>query len=234
MQFGSTVSYTQQIRKRFKTKPRTYNKIVQTLGDVQDDGADKLEIIKRIIVLLDGHPDLILGFNAYLPEEYSIEIQDDAVVVKVFEASNTAREHVDTGHFRSEQQMQGSMELSRTFSGMLTGNSLSYVQNIKDTFKDDPAVYRKFSRILGDYHSNEVDVVSTLYEIVSLFQHHPDNVLGFNTFLPPGYSVRMTEKTAYMLEYPGPGDGSTEYTRINIEDRPDSRRKGRMSIKFKE
>ncbi len=215
----STLDYTKKVRRTFRNKPKLYKKFASILADVQNPDTDKMDIIKKVAVLFDGYPDLILGFNAFLPDGYSIEMQDDAVIVKVFDSDRDTMRFVDTGHIRSEPSLSGTLDSSRslTWTGSLTGQSMAYVQKVKESFKHKPETYKKFRRVMNSYHEHDEDLVDTMYDIIDLFQHHPDLVLGFNTFLPDGCSVHMSEKSAYVVEYPN-GDGSgKEFSKITIK-----------------
>jgi len=52
------------------------------------NGADRMELIEKMITSLDGNRLLISELGIVLPTEYIIEIQQDAVVIKVNQLFN--------------------------------------------------------------------------------------------------------------------------------------------------
>lgn len=53
------------------------NSIYTTISHFLSVSIDTQEVINRVSTLFHGHPDLIFGFNTFLPPGYKIEITDD-------------------------------------------------------------------------------------------------------------------------------------------------------------
>jgi histone deacetylase complex regulatory component SIN3 len=81
---GATQAYVQRVKNTFAHRPEVYREFMSILSQVQERDSNKIDIINRAILLLDGYPDLILSFNAFLPDEYTIEIQEDIVLIKEY------------------------------------------------------------------------------------------------------------------------------------------------------
>lgn len=81
---SATQAYVQRVKNTFVHRPEVYREFISILSQVQEEESNKIDIINRAILLLDGYPDLILSFNAFLPEEYTIEIQGDMVLIKEY------------------------------------------------------------------------------------------------------------------------------------------------------
>jgi paired amphipathic helix protein Sin3a len=48
------------------------------LQEFKSQSIDTPGVIQRVSLLFDGHPDLIVGFNTFLPPGYKIEVGDAA------------------------------------------------------------------------------------------------------------------------------------------------------------
>lgn len=82
---------------------------------------------------------------------------------------------------------------------------------MKNVFEHQPAVYARFLDIMKEFkahtsvtlyprfatHHLRIDTPGVIMRVKSLFHGHHDLILGFNTFLPPGYKI-----TAAELEHP--------------------------------
>lgn len=73
--------------------------LVDKLRSEKKSNGDKISLIERLIGLLEGYPILILNLVIFLPDEYLIEIQRDAVIVKICESEESLSD-VNTGHLR--------------------------------------------------------------------------------------------------------------------------------------
>ena len=192
---SSTVAFTRAVRKRFIHQPSVYKRFVRILSDIQTDHTDKLLIIQSVIELFDGQPDLIAQFNSFLPDGYSLEIQADAVVVKIYESTGQSMEYVETGHSRVYDE-----DISPRLA--TSPDTVAYIRSVREIYRRRSRAYRSFIQLLQDYHSKQVDELDTIQRVVSLFQKRPDLVLGFNKFLPPGFTIHMYDKSGYVIEFP--------------------------------
>lgn len=209
---GST-SFIKLVKDTFQHDPAVYKKFVHIVSQIQFADTDKLELVKQVILLFDGYPHLILGFNAFLPSDYFIEIQNDVVIIKIFQSAGNLA-HTDTGHVRSYDPSSRQLKVSSSLS--CERDAMSYIQQVKKMYADEPHTYKKFREILKDYHSKKVEEVETIRRIVSLFHKYPYLIEGFSAFLPRGYHIYMHDHT-YDIEYPGDHEG--EVTIVNYRKR---------------
>lgn len=94
----SVSSFVRQVKRVLRRRPDDYREFAAAVADVlratykpeaqgtgngQATMVDVIGRIERIILLLDGHPNLIAGLSTILPPGFSVDIQRDAVVVKV-------------------------------------------------------------------------------------------------------------------------------------------------------
>ncbi|KAG9284179.1 hypothetical protein G9A89_022953 [Geosiphon pyriformis] len=71
-------------------------------------------------------------------------------------------------------------------------DALSYLDQVKVQFSDQPEVYNRFLDIMKDFKSQTIDTPGVIERVSSLFQGHPSLIQGFNTFLPPGYHIECS------------------------------------------
>ncbi|KAJ5765740.1 hypothetical protein N7520_005299 [Penicillium odoratum] len=68
-------------------------------------------------------------------------------------------------------------------------DALSYLDQVKVRFVDQPDVYNRFLDIMKDFKSQAIDTPGVIQRVSTLFNGHPALIQGFNTFLPPGYRI---------------------------------------------
>ena len=71
----------------------------------------------------------------------------------------------------------------------ILNDALSYLDQVKVRFQDQPDVYNQFLDIMKDFKSQAIDTPGVIERVSSLFTGHPELIQGFNTFLPPGYRI---------------------------------------------
>ncbi|KAF4360733.1 hypothetical protein F8388_016520 [Cannabis sativa] len=148
--------YLRTVRGRFSPiENGKYEEFLVMLEDYATQRVDTEGLIERVKGLLEGHPDLILGFNTFLPKGYEItppplevEDEDDNVGVAIEE-------------------------------------SIKFVNKIKTRFQgDDDRVYRSFLHILNSYRKANKPIAHVQQEVETLFKEHPDLLVEFTHFLP--------------------------------------------------
>ncbi|CAG8581934.1 154_t:CDS:10 [Ambispora leptoticha] len=71
-------------------------------------------------------------------------------------------------------------------------DALTYLDQVKVQFSDQPEVYNRFLDIMKDFKSQTIDTPGVIDRVSSLFKGHPSLIQGFNTFLPPGYHIECS------------------------------------------
>ncbi|OAD69347.1 hypothetical protein PHYBLDRAFT_93875, partial [Phycomyces blakesleeanus NRRL 1555(-)] len=71
-------------------------------------------------------------------------------------------------------------------------DALTYLDQVKIKFSDQPEVYNKFLDIMKDFKSQAIDTPGVIERVSGLFKGHPSLISGFNTFLPPGYRIECS------------------------------------------
>ncbi|EGZ77928.1 hypothetical protein NEUTE2DRAFT_154470 [Neurospora tetrasperma FGSC 2509] len=71
----------------------------------------------------------------------------------------------------------------------ILNDALSYLDQVKVQFHEQPDVYNKFLDIMKDFKSQTINTPGVITRVSELFAGHPNLIQGFNTFLPPGYRI---------------------------------------------
>ncbi|KAL2891509.1 Transcriptional regulatory protein SIN3 [Ceratocystis lukuohia] len=71
----------------------------------------------------------------------------------------------------------------------ILNDALTYLDQVKVQFHEQPDVYNRFLDIMKDFKSQAIDTPGVINRVSDLFAGHPNLIQGFNTFLPPGYRI---------------------------------------------
>ncbi|XP_051141397.1 paired amphipathic helix protein Sin3-like 2 isoform X2 [Andrographis paniculata] len=77
---------------------------------------------------------------------------------------------------------------------LTTNDALSYLKQVKDMFQDQREKYDRFLDVMKDFKAQRIDTAGVIARVKELFKGHPNLILGFNTFLPKGYEITLTEE----------------------------------------
>ncbi|KAA8590289.1 hypothetical protein FQN60_014223, partial [Etheostoma spectabile] len=64
-------------------------------------------------------------------------------------------------------------------------------------------VYNDFLDIMKEFKSQSIDTPGVISRVSQLFKGHPDLIMGFNTFLPPGYKIEVQTNDLVNVTTPG-------------------------------
>jgi len=84
-------------------------------------------------------------------------------------------------------------------------DALAYLNQVKATFEWQPHVYSAFLDIMKEFKTHSIDTPGVISRVLKLFHGHRELILGFNTFLPPGYTIEFSDdenKPRVQLKYP--------------------------------
>ena len=93
------------------------------------------------------------------------------------------------GYNASGQQVPGNVAALAQGQQPILNDALSYLDQVKVRFVDQPDVYNRFLDIMKDFKSQAIDTPGVIQRVSTLFNGHPALIQGFNTFLPPGYRI---------------------------------------------
>ncbi|EGE84486.2 transcriptional repressor Sin3p [Blastomyces dermatitidis ATCC 18188] len=86
-------------------------------------------------------------------------------------------------------QIPGSVAALAQGQQPILNDALSYLDQVKVRFVEQPDVYNRFLDIMKDFKSQAIDTPGVIQRVSTLFNGHPTLIQGFNTFLPPGYRI---------------------------------------------
>ncbi|PWA56088.1 paired amphipathic helix protein Sin3-like 4 [Artemisia annua] len=70
------LTYLKEIRETFQDEKEKYAEFLEAMKDFKAHRVDTPIIIARVKKLFEGYPNLILGFNTFLPKEYEITLDE--------------------------------------------------------------------------------------------------------------------------------------------------------------
>uniref|UniRef100_A0A669DPQ7 Paired amphipathic helix protein Sin3b n=1 Tax=Oreochromis niloticus TaxID=8128 RepID=A0A669DPQ7_ORENI len=207
------LSYLDQVKIRFANDPGIYNKFLDIMKEFKSQSIDTPGVINRVSQLFHGHPDLVLGFNAFLPPGYRIEVPKNgmAFLQSPFSAqplsSSAAGPPEPPSRLslpltsRESQNPAATSSVSppaSETSPVEFDSAISYVNKIKNRFLDHPEIYRAFLEILHTYQKEQLEVKESrgsrgssgmtedevFSKVASLFKGQEDLLAEFGQFLP--------------------------------------------------
>ncbi|XP_053386924.1 LOW QUALITY PROTEIN: paired amphipathic helix protein Sin3a-like [Mercenaria mercenaria] len=121
--------------------------------------------------------------------------------------------HLAAGHPPPSQvhaaQVQGQQQ---QFQRLKVEDALSYLDQVKLQFGNQPQVYNDFLDIMKEFKSQTIDTPGVINRVSNLFKGHPELIVGFNTFLPPGYKI---EVQANEINVHQPGQQTVSISTLN-------------------
>ncbi|CAH0404346.1 unnamed protein product [Chilo suppressalis] len=91
------------------------------------------------------------------------------------------------------------------FQRLKVEDALSYLDQVKYKFNTQPQVYNDFLDIMKEFKSQTIDTPGVITRVSNLFKGHPELIVGFNTFLPPGYKIEVQSNGQVSVSMPSPG-----------------------------
>ncbi|XP_037103877.1 paired amphipathic helix protein Sin3a-like [Syngnathus acus] len=106
------------------------------------------------------------------------------------------------GHVHPTAPMT-SAQGQQQFQRLKVEDALSYLDQVKLQFGNQPQVYNDFLDIMKEFKSQSIDTPGVISRVSQLFKGHPDLIMGFNTFLPPGYKIEVQTNDLVNVTTPG-------------------------------
>uniref|UniRef100_A0A8D0AA72 Paired amphipathic helix protein Sin3a n=1 Tax=Sander lucioperca TaxID=283035 RepID=A0A8D0AA72_SANLU len=208
------LSYLDQVKLQFGNQPQVYNDFLDIMKEFKSQSIDTPGVISRVSQLFKGHPDLIMGFNTFLPPGYKIEVQTNDLVNVTTSQSNPS-----IPAYTSPRSPP--MQLHPPLSGTPTGppmqnnqpvefnHAINYVNKIKNRFQGQPDIYKAFLEILHTYQKEQRNAKEAggnytpalteqeVYaQVARLFKNQEDLLSEFGQFLPDANSSVVSRCTS--------------------------------------
>ncbi|XP_065204109.1 uncharacterized protein LOC135834198 [Planococcus citri] len=192
----TALMFLDEIKYKYIRQPQVYNDFLNIMTEFKSQKIDTPGVINRVMHLFKDNPELIQGFNAFLPPGYKID-----VVRSVHGNLAQASVSVDTPTSSSSSSVSPNQPvILPTFN-----YAINFVNKVKYRFRNEPDKYQNFLEILHTYQrdvgasfnentssgrgSLEVDV---FVKVTRLFENHNDLVQDFVHMLPPGPPLEFT------------------------------------------
>nr|XP_023418397.1 paired amphipathic helix protein Sin3b isoform X2 [Cavia porcellus] len=191
------LTYLDQVKIRFGSDPATYNGFLEIMKEFKSQSIDTPGVIRRVSQLFHEHPDLIVGFNAFLPLGYRIDIPRNSRINMQSPLSGQENVHGHGDCVEDLKQVPNKEDKAVApleADSVEFNNAISYVNKIKTRFLDHPEIYRSFLEILHTYQKEQLHTKGRPFrgmseeevftEVASLFRGQEDLLSEFGQFLP--------------------------------------------------
>ncbi|CAN7983566.1 unnamed protein product, partial [Ixodes hexagonus] len=111
--------------------------------------------------------------------------------------------HSMSGQSHGAQAHAAQMHGQQQFQRLKVEDALSYLDQVKFRFGNQPQVYNDFLDIMKEFKSQSIDTPGVIQRVSNLFKGHPELIVGFNTFLPPGYRIEVQANEQVNVSMPG-------------------------------
>lgn len=116
--------------------------------------------------------------------------------------TSTTGSSVTVGAMNVQSQSQFQNASNNSFTRLRVEDALSYLDQVKIKFVDHPQVYNDFLDIMKEFKSQAIDTPGVIGRVSALFEGHPELIVGFNTFLPPGYKIERDSNNQVQVSMP--------------------------------
>uniref|UniRef100_A0A674K8R1 SIN3 transcription regulator family member A n=1 Tax=Terrapene triunguis TaxID=2587831 RepID=A0A674K8R1_9SAUR len=195
-QVEDALSYLDQVKLQFGSQPQVYNDFLDIMKEFKSQSIDTPGVISRVSQLFKGHPDLIMGFNTFLPPGYKIEVQTNDMV----NVTTPGQVHQIPTHGLQPQPQPQPQHQSQP-SPVEFNHAINYVNKIKNRFQGQPDIYKAFLEILHTYQKEQRNAKEAggnytpalteqeVYaQVARLFKNQEDLLSEFGQFLPDANS----------------------------------------------
>lgn len=177
------LGYLDKVKMRFGGQPGVYSTFLDIMKQFKSHTIDTEGVIDRVKSLFHGHPELILGFNQFLPPGFEIRLEPEVPA----QAAAPVPHNVPARPQQPVPVESSPTALPRSKPTMEFNHAVSYVAKIKQRFDHAPEIYEQFLQILHAYQENKssdeaIDRVKS--RVQQLFYGHSDLLDEFAYFLP--------------------------------------------------
>nr|CAB3476585.1 unnamed protein product [Digitaria exilis] len=136
--------YLKAVKDKFQDKREKYEEFLEVMRDFKSERIDTNGVIIRVKTLFNGYPELILGFNAFLPKGYAIKLQEEKKPVDFVEAINFVNK---------------------------IKNRFQHDEQVYKSFLDILNMYRKDNKSIQDVYEEVANLFAEHKDLLEEFQH---------------------------------------------------------------
>lgn len=173
------LSYLDRVKQQFSSNPSIYNEFLDIMKKFKAQSIDTPGVINQVSMLFNGHPELMIGFNAFLPLGFKVpgSKSEGATYVPDQKLSTTGMSAFEPQHARQSPRVLSDSMMDATIgsggeSGRLGGavsgsqpvefnHAINYVNKIKLRYQNKPEVYKTFLDILHLYQNEQKQLKDT-------------------------------------------------------------------------
>lgn len=178
VQHADAVLYIKLVQSRTTHDPELFNQFLDVLRQFREEGMSNMrQIAERVVTILQGYPDLVIGFNTFLPEGYGIALNmanpsQPYVIIEPPPASNYSY-HMP--YFNPASSSKLNMHDALSF--------LSQVRTCTQAGRK-PGLYKKFKAMILKNKSLPITQRRDLLlkDVEALFKAFPDLFDSFKRF----------------------------------------------------
>lgn len=206
------LTYLDEVKVQFYNQADVYNNFLDIMKDFKSQSIDTPGVIDRVSSLFRGHPNLIQGFNTFLPPGYRIECSldpSDPNPIRVTtptgtttrpNISNKTYESLDNNNSNNSNSNNNNNNTSSVVPTQVSSisppqqqqegghiefnHAITYVNKIKTRFANQPDIYKQFLEILQTYQREQKPIGEVYEQVTILFANSPDLLDDFKQFLP--------------------------------------------------
>uniref|UniRef100_A0A0D9WBP3 Histone deacetylase interacting domain-containing protein n=1 Tax=Leersia perrieri TaxID=77586 RepID=A0A0D9WBP3_9ORYZ len=204
--------YLKAVKDKFQDKRDKYDEFLEVMRDFKSGRIDTAGVIIRVKNLFNGHHELILGFNAFLPKGFAIKVQDlEKKPVDFVEAINFVN--------KIKARFQQEDHVYKSFLGILNMYRM-HNKSIQDVYGEVAALFRDYPDLLEEFKHFLPDT-STAPQPVPVPRGASSRHDDRGPLMP---SARNAHSIKRERAYPSTADRDFSIDRPDLEDDPHRRR----------
>ncbi|XP_062191512.1 paired amphipathic helix protein Sin3-like 3 [Phragmites australis] len=168
--------YLKAVKDKFQDKREKYEEFLEVMRDFKSERIDTNGVIIRVKTLFNGYPELILGFNAFLPKGYAIKLQEEK------EKEKKPVDFVEAINFVNKIK-----------------NRFQHDEHVYKAFLDILNMYRKDNKSIQDVYHEVAMLFSDHKDLLEEFQHFlPDTSVAPQAVASRGGLVKREDRSSLM------------------------------------
>ncbi|KAI6192747.1 hypothetical protein M3Y94_01321600 [Aphelenchoides besseyi] len=215
LKVDDALMYLEKVREQFTNNPRVYDTFLEVMKEFKSQALNTQGVIRKVGDLFVNHPDLITGFNTFLPTGYTVQVHGN--ILKTIEPNGTTEItlHPELEEDEMEEEQEEARSSTNNFDEPLRvdihsefnpdeyhslDEALDILNKIRDRYSNQPQTYENFLTLLGKYQqsmrSDNVDDRPNLHaKILQLFKDDSELIADFRSFLPAVFPNEREQTT---------------------------------------
>ncbi|KAM0834829.1 hypothetical protein ACQ4PT_063342 [Festuca glaucescens] len=207
---NDALTYLKAVKDKFQDNRAKYDEFLEVMRDFKSTRIDTAGVIIRVKTLFNGYPELILGFNAFLPKGFEIKLQDldsDKKPVDFTEAISFVNKI--KGRFQHEEAFY------KAFLGILNMYRMhnkpiqDVYEEVATLFRDHPDLLEEFKHFLPD--------TSTAPQVLAVSK-------GVSVKQDDDKTKRSVQSIKWERPHPSTAEHDTSVDRPDLKHEPDRKR----------